>query len=77
MKAAVLGSPVAHSLSPALHRAAYAELGLDDWTYEAVEPRVVPVSAAADWFRASDQRFLRLFGVDQCLLLRTIDTPAG
>jgi shikimate dehydrogenase len=37
MKAAVLGSPIAHSLSPALHRAAYAELGLDDWTYEAVE----------------------------------------
>ena len=28
MKAAVLGSPIAHSLSPALHRAAYAELGL-------------------------------------------------
>ena len=37
MKAAVLGSPIAHSLSPALHRAAYAGLGLDDWTYEAVE----------------------------------------
>lgn len=37
MKAAVLGSPIAHSLSPALHRAAYAKLGLDDWTYEAVE----------------------------------------
>ena len=37
MKAAVLGSPIAHSLSPALHRAAYAELGLDDWTYEAIE----------------------------------------
>jgi len=37
MKAAVLGSPVAHSLSPALHRAAYAGLGLDDWTYDAVE----------------------------------------
>jgi shikimate dehydrogenase len=37
MKAAVLGSPIAHSLSPALHRAAYAHLGLDDWTYEAVE----------------------------------------
>jgi shikimate dehydrogenase len=37
MKAAVLGSPVSHSLSPALHRAAYAQLGLDDWTYEAVE----------------------------------------
>ncbi len=37
MKAAVLGSPIAHSLSPALHRAAYRTLGLDDWTYEAIE----------------------------------------
>jgi shikimate dehydrogenase len=36
MRCAVLGSPIAHSLSPAMHRAAYAELGLD-WTYEAVE----------------------------------------
>ncbi|MFJ6073208.1 shikimate dehydrogenase [Streptomyces sp. NPDC093065] len=33
-RAAVLGSPIAHSLSPALHRAAYTELGLGDWTYE-------------------------------------------
>lgn len=33
-RAAVLGSPIAHSLSPVLHRAAYAELGLDDWVYE-------------------------------------------
>jgi shikimate dehydrogenase len=38
MHAAVLGSPIAHSLSPALHRAAYAALGLDtSWTYRAVE----------------------------------------
>jgi shikimate dehydrogenase len=37
MRAAVLGKPVAHSLSPVLHRAAYAALGLRDWTYEAVE----------------------------------------
>ncbi|GAA5214062.1 shikimate dehydrogenase [Streptomyces thinghirensis] len=33
-RAAVLGSPIAHSLSPALHRAAYAELGLEGWTYD-------------------------------------------
>lgn len=33
-RAAVLGQPVAHSLSPVLHRAAYAELGLPGWTYE-------------------------------------------
>lgn len=32
-RAAVLGSPITHSLSPVLHRAAYAELGLTGWTY--------------------------------------------
>lgn len=36
-RAAVLGSPIAHSLSPVLHRAAYAELGLADWTYESFD----------------------------------------
>ena len=36
MRAAVLGSPIAHSLSPALHRAAYTALGLD-WTYDALD----------------------------------------
>ena len=35
--AAVLGHPIAHSLSPALHRAAYAALGLSDWRYDAVD----------------------------------------
>ncbi|MFI5755679.1 shikimate dehydrogenase [Streptomyces sp. NPDC051569] len=33
-RAAVLGSPVAHSLSPVLHRAAYGELGLAHWSYD-------------------------------------------
>ncbi|MEU5845522.1 shikimate dehydrogenase [Saccharopolyspora shandongensis] len=36
-RAAVLGSPIEHSLSPVLHGAAYAALGLDGWTYERVE----------------------------------------
>ncbi|HZC26971.1 MAG TPA: shikimate dehydrogenase [Actinopolymorphaceae bacterium] len=35
-RCAVLGSPIAHSLSPVLHRTAYAELGLD-WRYDAFE----------------------------------------
>ncbi len=35
MRCAVLGDPIAHSLSPVLHRAGYAALGLD-WTYDAV-----------------------------------------
>ena len=37
MRAAVLGRPVTHSLSPLLHRAAYAALGLTDWTYDALD----------------------------------------
>jgi shikimate dehydrogenase len=36
-RAAVLGSPVAHSLSPALHRAGYAAAGLTGWEYQRIE----------------------------------------
>jgi shikimate dehydrogenase len=36
VRCAVLGDPIGHSLSPLLHRAAYAALGLD-WTYDAVQ----------------------------------------
>jgi shikimate dehydrogenase len=32
-RAAVLGSPISHSLSPPLHRAAYRALGLSQWSY--------------------------------------------
>jgi shikimate dehydrogenase len=35
-RCAVLGSPIAHSLSPTLHRAAYGYLGLN-WTYDRVQ----------------------------------------
>ncbi len=37
LRAAVLGSPVAHSLSPVLHRAGYAAAGLEGWSYDAHE----------------------------------------
>lgn len=33
-RAAVLGKPIAHSLSPVLHTAAYTDLGLLDWSYD-------------------------------------------
>jgi shikimate dehydrogenase len=37
-RAAVLGSPIAHSLSPVLHRAAFAAMGLSDtWRYDRFE----------------------------------------
>lgn len=35
-RAGVLGHPISHSLSPVLHRAAYAALGLD-WEYDAYD----------------------------------------
>ena len=41
----MLGDPIAHSLSPVLHRAAYAELGLD-WSYDAVR---VPAGGLASY----------------------------
>jgi shikimate dehydrogenase len=47
---AVLGSPIAHSKSPVLHAAAYAELGLD-WEYGAREltgPELAPFVAGLD-----------------------------
>lgn len=50
-RCAVLGSPIAHSLSPALHRAAYRELGLTNWTYdrfEVAESALVDVVAQCD-----------------------------
>ncbi|MBB3665746.1 shikimate dehydrogenase [Prauserella sediminis] len=36
-RAAVLGRPVDHSLSPVLHGAAYRALDLPDWTYERID----------------------------------------
>lgn len=36
-RAGVLGSPIGHSLSPALYRAGFAALGMADWSFEAIE----------------------------------------
>lgn len=44
MRCAVLGDPVAHSLSPVLHAAGYAAVGLEDWSYDAVR---VPAGSLA------------------------------
>jgi shikimate dehydrogenase len=51
MRCAVLGDPVAHSLSPVLHAAGYAALGLEDWSYDAVR---VPAGTLAGFVSGLD-----------------------
>ncbi|MBT1166235.1 shikimate dehydrogenase family protein [Bifidobacterium simiarum] len=36
-RAAVLGKPISHSLSPLIHNTAYKAMGLDDWFYDSHE----------------------------------------
>ena len=50
MRCAVLGDPIAHSLSPVLHRAGYAAAGLD-WQYDAV---LVPDGGLAEFVLGLD-----------------------
>src|SRR5690625_5998680 len=57
-RAAVLGHPIAHSLSPALHNAAYAELGLKNWTYDAHD---VTTEQLPDCFAQMDDSWAGLF----------------
>jgi shikimate dehydrogenase len=57
--AAVLGWPLTHTLSPALHQAAYRAAGLDGWTYQARPTRPEELAAALDEVRAG-----RLAGVN-------------
>lgn len=52
--AAVIGSPIAHSLSPAIHRAAFAAAGVD-WSYVALE--------VADGRTAEALDAMRTFGI--------------
>jgi shikimate dehydrogenase len=57
--AAVLGWPLTHTLSPALHGAAYQAAGLSGWRYEARPTRPEELAAALDDVRAG-----RLAGVN-------------
>lgn len=49
----VLGDPIDHSLSPVLHRAGYAALGLD-WVYDA---HLVPAGGLADFVGSLDHEW--------------------
>jgi shikimate dehydrogenase len=78
--AAVLGWPLAHTLSPALHQAAYRAAGLDGWSYLARPTRPEELAAALDEVRAG-----RLAGVNlttphkqpAAALVDVLERPAG
>ncbi|MEZ5186290.1 MAG: shikimate dehydrogenase [Candidatus Nanopelagicales bacterium] len=77
-RAAVVGSPIAHSLSPALHTAAYRALGLD-WQYTAIEvtPQRLPDfvdSLDATWAGLSLTMPLKVAVLD---LAREVDPSAA
>jgi|688.fasta_scaffold02545_24 shikimate dehydrogenase len=57
--AGVLGDPVRHSLSPAMHNAALAELGLD-WIYLALPVAAAELAAALRGLEALDCRGLNV-----------------
>ncbi|MDT4916588.1 MAG: shikimate dehydrogenase [Pseudonocardiales bacterium] len=76
----MLGRPVAHSLSPVLHRAAYAALGLD-WTYEAIDcgtdelPDIL--AARRDWAGFSCTMPLKHAVLDHSAQVRPLAAAVG
>ena len=70
--AAVIGFPVRHSLSPAMHNAAFGELGLD-WVYVAFEVAPEAVPAAFAGARALDIRGLSVTIPHKAAALAEVD----
>ena len=54
MNLALLGFPLAHSLSPAMHNAALAAVGLRDWHYEAMPIEPTRLAEAVAILRGGD-----------------------
>ena len=54
MNLALLGYPLSHSLSPAMHNAALASVGLPDWRYEALSVEPARLAEAVALLRGDD-----------------------
>lgn len=78
----MLGSPIAHSLSPLLHNAGYAALGLSEWEYtsaEVTESDLGAVVAALDdtWRGLSLTMPLKEVAFDVAATVSDLATRAG
>ncbi|AIG64064.1 shikimate dehydrogenase [Corynebacterium atypicum] len=75
-RAAVLGDPIEHSLSPLLHRAGYHALGLADWRYSAIR---CPAGRLAETVAGADPAFrgfsVTMPGKFEALQFATQKTP--
>lgn len=54
MRLLLLGYPLSHSLSPAMHNAALREVGLNDWRYDAMPIESERLSEAVQLIRGDD-----------------------
>jgi shikimate dehydrogenase len=54
MKLALLGFPVSHSLSPAMHNTALASVGLSNWEYTALPVAPDILHKAVEWIRGDE-----------------------
>lgn len=82
MRAAVLGSPVAHSLSPILHTAAYEAMGLTEWSYgryECDEERLAPFLSGlhGDWVGLSLTMPLKRRAMELAARVSDLSTQVG
>ncbi|MCT6901300.1 MAG: hypothetical protein M3Z40_09675, partial [Bifidobacterium sp.] len=70
-RCAVLGDPISHSLSPLLHRSAYAALGLDGWRYDRVR---MDADGLADFIHGLDPTWA---GLSLTMPLKSAVGPMG
>ena len=79
-RAAILGRPITHSLSPLLHAAAYAQLGLT-WRYEAIDCGVAELAAVladrSDWAGFSVTMPLKRTLLDVAAEIRPVARTVG
>jgi shikimate dehydrogenase len=74
--AAVIGSPVAHSLSPAIHNAAFAATGLD-WSYRAEEVPAGEAGRVLERMRAGAYGGLSVTMPHKDDVARLVDEPSA